>query len=118
MSVLSSIALLAIIVESITYICISADLLDKPRTALKESCRFLEGLLSCGYCFSFWVALILLVIYSSSSSIILIDGVTSWINFIFCWLLLHRLSNVVHGAIDKYFDRQKDLRYRSIFTEE
>jgi hypothetical protein len=29
-------------------------------------------------------------------------------------LVVHRLSNMLHGAIDRYFDTRKDIRYNKM----
>ena len=118
--VLISIVLLSIIVESITYALLKAEVLDKPRDILKSSNIVVEKLLSCGYCLSFWVALFVLVVSNLTliQTLILSLSLSAYVGFIFCWVLLHRLSNIVHGAIDKYFDRSRDLRYINVFTEE
>jgi len=120
MKVFCDIVLLVIAIEAITYAILNAGLFDKLRTLLKDSCNFLNELLSCGYCFSFWVSLNVLVCFNVNidPDLNLIEGCPSYVNFLLSWIILHRLSNILHGAIDKYFDKDKDRRYINIFTEE
>jgi hypothetical protein len=119
MSILLALLVLALIVEAITYIVLKADLLERPRNYVVEKSAFLRELLSCGYCTSFWVSIVILSSYTlSGNSIQLFEMCPYWLNGIFCLLFIHRFSNIIHGSIDKYFDKDKDLRYRSMFTED
>jgi hypothetical protein len=119
-ALLLNLLLVAFIVESITYALLKADLLEKPRDFIKSKSKFLNDLLSCGYCSSFWVSLIVLghLFLFTSHRFYLFYELNPTLNFIFCWFVVHRFGNIIHGAIDKYFDRSKDLRYRNIYTEE
>jgi hypothetical protein len=70
-------------VEAITEIIIHSELLDRPRNALKKI-WFFDKLLSCGWCASFWTAVIVFGIISAGWQIILVP------------IVIHRASNFLH----------------------
>lgn len=59
--------------------------------------KFLDKLLSCGYCFSVWASVICFILYSTNLYLIRVG--------LLC-LVIHRLSNVLHFVIDR-IDRLK-----------
>lgn len=115
------IMVLAIVTEAITFILRKAEPVQPLVEFLTSKSNFLEKLFACGYCLSFWVALFCTLAYTTiaSNTVILIEtnfGQTA-INFILMLLIIHRFSNIIHGSIDKYFDRHYDKRYRSFFED-
>lgn len=103
---------ISLLVESITQILIKSLILQDIRVFLlkKINNEKFTYLLSCGYCSSFWIATLLNLIGNYLSvSIILVDS--KIINITILILITHRLSNIIHGAIDKYFDKSYDIRY-------
>lgn len=98
-----------LIVESITEVIIKSVIFTKVRNLFIKRSVFFEYLLTCGYCFSFWTSLfilILLICYNQEPHIL--NGV---LNYFFIFFIIQRGSNMVHGAIDRYFDTRKDIRY-------
>jgi len=57
--------------------------------------NFIHNLLDCGYCFSVWVAFFV--------SILLIDlsFINEYIGWFIAWMVIHRLSNLLHFVIDR-----------------
>ena len=103
------------LVESITQICIKSIITEPIRVYIiaKYPTSKLTYFITCGYCFSFWISLGLLSLsYCVSSPPSLVSN--AYINFIIILLLIHRLSNIVHGAVDKYFDKRYDIRYNRV----
>ena len=104
--------LIAVLTEALTEILIKSVVVKPIRFFLisKINKEQFTYLLSCGYCFSFWVAVTL-----NFTSFLLIDFPTlityKTINYCLIVVLTHRLSNILHGAIDKYFDKRYDIRY-------
>ena len=92
-------AMVIIATEAITEIIISGDIFLNFRNWLAKKSTFLQKLLSCGYCFSVWIA-----------------SATAWLapgqiadndifNIIIKIFIIHRLSNVVHELFQRFFDR-------------
>lgn len=69
--------------EAITEILLHSELLDKPRGFLLKL-PFFGSLFSCGWCLSFWVALLVFGIIMLRIEIILVP------------IVFHRLSNYLH----------------------
>ena len=98
-----------IVVESITELVIKSFILNKVKSFLMSKSVFLEYLLSCGYCFSYWVTLLVLILLSCFNHLpIILD---SLLNYFFIFFIIQRGSNIIHGSIDRYFDTRKDIRY-------
>jgi len=111
--------LVSLLIESLTSLLLKADILNRPRNFLIERSSFLQELLSCGYCFSFWISLFLLsLVYLSRQEIPLAITFIPFIDFFLNVIIFHRLSNIWHGMIDKYFDKYYDKRYRSSAPED
>lgn len=99
--------MLAFITEAITYICVNSSIARPVRAFLVSfNYDWLTELVSCGYCSSFWVSVIVNSIY-----LVYISAKFSLIKFIVIVIIVHRLSNIIHGSIDRYFDTRKDIRY-------
>ncbi len=102
--------LVVIVVEAITEVCIKGEIFFNVRAFIIEKNDFFGKLVTCGYCFSFWISLLVCcLLYFFDALIVIIYN--EFINFIFNWVILQRCSNILHGAIDKYFDTRKDIRY-------
>ena len=121
MAVLVFVLILSIVVEAITTILRKAEPIQPLVQFFTVRFNFLERLFSCGYCLSFWVSLGCISVYHIlvSNPVILVetDTARTALNFIVMLLISHRFSNIIHGSIDKYFDRHYDKRYRSFFDE-
>lgn len=97
--------------EILTQVIIKGEIFLSIRTFfIEKNIIFLNKLLTCGYCFSFWVSfgISFIFYYTDNLPIILSNNV---INFLSVWLLSQRGSNILHGCIDKYFDKKYDIRY-------
>lgn len=98
-----------IVVEAITELIIKSIIFSRIRNFFISRSTFFEYLLTCGYCFSFWVSFFLIMLLISYNRLpVLIDGV---LNYLFIFFIMQRGSNMLHGAIDRYFDTRKDIRY-------
>ena len=71
----------------------SSALIKKPLFKYREKkvCGFLHDLLDCGYCTSVWMAILPAYWYVGSGE---------WLTLGIFALIIHRLSNVLHFAID------------------
>lgn len=77
--------------------------------------NFIGYILNCGYCCSFWTAMLLVLIFNFSfnfyiSNLILVNFM---INFIVSVLAIQRCSNYLHGISDRFFSTNKDVRYQA-----
>lgn len=76
---------LAIIsVEAITEILLHSTLFIKPKLWLMKKSEYLEELLSCGFCLSFWVSLLVFII-------IILE-----LEFILFIIAIYRISHFIH----------------------
>lgn len=81
----------------------SSKLIKKPLFKYRENkvCKFLHDLLDCGYCTSVWMAIVPAYWYVGSDE---------WLTLGIFVLIIHRLSNVLHFAIDLLDEkRSRDL---------
>jgi hypothetical protein len=118
------VVIVTILVEATTELIVKADIFYGLRRFLADRARFLEEVLSCGYCFSVWASLfwntVLFNIFSVSDRILESDSyfkielpkIFILIIFIICVILTHRLSNFLHGLSDRLFSTKKDIRYQ------
>ena len=84
-----------IAIEALVELLISSEILISIRIYLTRlSPNFLGKLFTCGYCMSVWVAIILVLISGNYIGDLIIKI-----------LALHRLSNVVHEAVTRWFKR-------------
>lgn len=94
-------------VEAITEIFVEAEIFQWFRDVLKRS-KFFGALISCGYCFSVWAAAPIAwalpgTIFGEANIL------PSWVVFFLDWIckifILHRLSNIFHEALSRWFGR-------------
>lgn len=107
-----------VLIEALVELLLTAEPLEPPRAWISRKSKFVAGLLSCGYCFSVWVAMPAAWILPSPMSLAIGYGFDyKWL--IFCeeyiwWLvngiILHRLSNVFHVRVAnvKMFEVMED----------
>jgi hypothetical protein len=101
----------SIVVESITELIIKSFIFNKIKSFFISKSVFLEYLLSCGYCFSYWATLFIMILLKTFNHLpILLD---SPLNYLFIFFIIQRGSNIVHGSVDRYFDTRKDIRYNN-----
>lgn len=93
---MSDILMMIVVTEALVEIVCKAQILEIPRERLKQSCWFLNELLSCSYCFSVWAGAISLVLYFY---------LDHWPVMALCLLItFHRLSNYLHVIFKLIFD--------------
>lgn len=97
-------------VEAVTEVAIKGEIFFRVRAFIIERNEFLSQLVTCGYCFSFWISFLVCVVLEMCDELPQIHF-NFFLNFIVIWIVLQRGSNMLHGAIDKYFDTRKDIRY-------
>lgn len=76
---------------------------------------YIGGFLSCGYCFSVYIGIILALIFRLGLPEVLWQADTSclyWVGVFISGLVVHRGSTVWHNIIDKYTNKYYDLRFR------
>jgi hypothetical protein len=90
-----------IVIEAIVEVVHDSDLffplLDFLHRRSNRVLNFFGRLLSCGYCFSVWVS------FAASWTLGPITGVL-WLDIILKTFLLHRLSNIFHELIARWFN--------------
>lgn len=91
--------MIIIVVEAITELIISGDIFLNLRNWLAKKSIFLHKLLSCGYCFSVWVAATIAWLAPGNVSENII------INIFVKIFVIHRLSNIIHELFQRLFDR-------------
>lgn len=102
--------LLALLTESITEILVKSTIFRPIRDKLFSiNNRWITELITCGYCFSFWVSLLVTTVFHLMNPIEF-----KILNFTVIVIITHRLSNIIHGSIDRYFDTRKDIRYNKL----
>ena len=91
--------LVIIMVEAVTEIIISSEIFLGIRNWFAKRSSFFQKLLSCGYCFSVWVA--------ASVAWVLPGDVTTYpyLDIIIKIFVVHRLSNVLHELFKRLFNR-------------
>lgn len=114
MNLILFLIIVPILVENLTELFVKSSIFFPVRQVIHElNIELISDLIKCGYCFSFWVSLVLnSVLFLSLEDYISIIP-NKLLNFIIIVLVIHRLSNIVHGAIDRYFDTRKDIRYNN-----
>lgn len=102
----------AFVTEAITELIIKGDIFKALREFLKGTCWFFRELLACAYCFSFWATFLVLSVYLLCfGRFPLPFSGLYFFDFFASLFIVQRLSNVIHGSIDKYFDTRKDIRF-------
>jgi len=102
--------LLVVLTEATTQLVTKSTIFYKFREIIEKKSEFFGELFTCGYCFSVWASIFWnLVFHLLEISIILVDY---WfINFFISVIVVHRLSNYLHGFSDRFLDTRKDIRY-------
>lgn len=115
-------AILGFLGEALTELAIKSSLFLPIRQRIVDNAHKLplssfidwSELVTCGYCFSVWVAIILVTIGSFFMVLTYTAGlVLSFLLFVGYVLAVHRVSNLVHGVIDRHFSTKKDIRYQA-----
>jgi len=78
--------ILALAAEALTKLIRDAEIFDVPRAWICARSKWMNALLTCGYCISVWSAAIVL-------------GLMAYFHALVLLLALHRLSNVLHDLL-------------------
>ncbi len=106
-TIISYLIFLVILTELLTELMIKSEIFKPLRNWIKSWGSWFDTLFSCGYCFSVWVAPV----------VVLIGGISvplteyAWLNICMTALVVHRLSNILHNVIDKWTDKYYDMRF-------
>jgi len=96
-----------VLTEALTELAIKSEIFKPFREAISKHSVWFKELLSCGYCFSVWAALAVILlteIHYPVTGILAVDiGLTV--------VVVHRLSNILHNVIDKWTDKYYDMRF-------
>ena len=103
---LMTFVLLALCTEAISELVVKSEIF-KPLREMLSKIPFLKTLLSCGYCFSVWAAILVICITGFNFKV---SSVTP-VNYLLTTLAIHRLANIIHNVIDKHTDKFYDMRY-------
>lgn len=93
--------------EALTELGVKSEIFSAPREKLSKLNPWLEKLLKCGYCFSFWTALgvaPLVGAVHAFTGIVLVDMLLSV-------LIVQRLSNWMHNICDKWTDKYYSMSH-------
>jgi len=94
--------MLIIYIEAITEIIVSSDMpliLWLRNWLYKVNPTFIGKLFKCGYCFSVWVAMPFAFVAPGNITEI------QFIDIIVKWMVLHRLSNIMHEGFIRWLKR-------------
>lgn len=94
--------ILSLLVETITEVTIKSLIFKPLRLRISEISNRFKELLSCGYCFSFWVSFFTVLIFSSLKPEIVEND---FLNFVVTVLIVQRLSNFIHNFNDCWLDK-------------
>jgi hypothetical protein len=117
--------LLAVVIvcEAVTELVVKSEIFLPLHVFLERRksnflCRFAGKAISCGYCFSVWASIVLNIIIMLTGNVLIVlpfstASITAQVllNLLFSVILVHRLSNYLHGISDRYCDTRKDNRY-------
>jgi len=111
-SVIVAYLIMALLTEALTEVLVKSFIFQKVREVIFNfNVTYLTKLITCGYCSSFWLSVAVnIAAYFLSASYPSILSIV-FINLLVNVLIVHRLSNMLHGSIDRYFDTRKDIRY-------
>jgi len=98
---------LVILTEALTEGATKSVLFKPLRDKLSGFSNWLKELLSCGYCFSLWVAFGVVFLAQIHYSL---TG-NQWVDLVLTAFVVHRLSNILHNIIDKWTDKYYSLAY-------
>lgn len=96
-----------LLTELLTELVIKSEIAKPVRDFIKSRASWLNTLFSCGYCFSVWVAVGVVLLLGMSYNL---TG-WYWVDLGITALLIHRLSNYLHNFNDKFLDKYYDMRY-------
>jgi len=105
---------LVIVVEALTELAIKSVIFRPLRNKISSWHPWLKELLSCGYCFSVWVAFAAVLILGF---VLKLTG-NYWIDAFITAVVVHRLSNFLHNFNDKHLDKYYDVRYTNSVKSE
>lgn len=110
---LIQILLCVIVTELVTELVVKSEIFQPVRNLIFKRGDWFKKLFSCGYCFSVWSAIGVVLLTNTSYPLtghsILDLGLMA--------LVVHRLSNILHNLIDKYTDKYYDMRYMNTEKE-
>lgn len=95
--------LLVICIEAVTEILVDSAIFEKPRLFLSRMSTNLGVLVHCGYCTSVWVSGFFGWFFAAQ---IFCFFPSFWISYIVTVFVLHRLSNIFHELVSKWFSRR------------
>ena len=99
--------MLILLTELLTELAVKSEIFKPVREKLSGVSPWLKELLSCGYCFSVWVAFG--GVFLTQISYPLVGN--QWVDLGLTALVVHRLSNILHNVIDKWTDKYYDMRF-------
>jgi hypothetical protein len=99
---------LAFVTEAMVELVIKSQIFSPFRRLVSKLGPRTTELFKCGYCFSVWVAMGMVLLVPS-----MVLPITDWrvVNAALTVLVVHRLSNIMHNVIDKWTDKYYDQRY-------
>jgi len=103
----------AFITEALTELVIKSVLFKPLRAVVSKWGSWFGELLSCGYCFSFWVAAVVVCV---ARPVVPMSG-NGYLDLFFTLFIVQRLSNVIHNIVDKWTDKYYDQRYVNIIKD-
>jgi hypothetical protein len=96
-----------LLTEQLTELVIKSEIIRPVRDFIKSRVSWLKTFFSCGYCFSVWAALGVVLLFGLAYNL---TG-WYWVDLVITSFLIHRLSNYLHNFNDKYLDKYYDTRY-------
>ena len=102
-----NVLLMALVTEAITQLVIKSEIFQPARGQISKLGYWPSELMKCGYCFSVWAAFLVVGLGSISYSL---TG-NSFVDFLFVFILVHRLSNIMHNGVDKWTDKYYSLAH-------
>jgi hypothetical protein len=81
-----------ILTEAVTELIVEAEIFESIRLRIMALGKFLERLLTCGYCMSVWVGVVFAYLFRLHSDLLIVW----WLEPFFWGLVLHRLSGLLH----------------------
>lgn len=100
--------LMSFATEAIVELVIKSQFFSPFRNLMFRLGSWTTELFKCGYCFSVWVAMGMILAVP-----VVVLPLSNWrvVNVLLTLMLVHRLSNVIHNVIDKWTDKYYDMRY-------
>lgn len=102
----------SIVVEAITEILTAGKIFFGLRNWLQKKSNFFGSMISCGYCLSVWVSMLVAVVYPFEITNIMIIDYILWV------FILHRFSNIIHEGFSRWFNRHPFLFFITMNREE